>query len=190
MRKIKNFKVNLRVKEISRVIKKLIGAVEPSVELEKTIRQCCRFYVKFLVPSAIYETFSKETLPFAYEKGAPPKWVAKSVFFVTICDNLYDEYKKNKSVFGEHTCKIVSEIAIDALDQSKNFAQRLISNEASEENCEISRVVDIPSNLYSEFSKVVPIDKIGISIESEDIIPKYSTCGLFYWIPSNKKRKK
>jgi hypothetical protein len=190
MRKIKNFKVNLRVKEISRVVKKLINTVELSVEFEETIQRCCRFYVKFLTPSVVYETFSKEALPFAYEKDVPSKWVAESVFFVTIGDDLYDEYKKNKSVFGEHTGKIVSAIAVDALNQSKNFVQRLISNEAQDEDCVISRIVDIPNDLYAEFSKVVPIDKIGISIESGDIIPKYSTCGLFYWIPSKKKEKK
>jgi hypothetical protein len=188
MRKIKNFKINLRLKAISRVVKKLINTAELPEELEATIRRCCLFYAKFLVASVVYETFSKKALPFAYDKDIPPKWVAESVFFVTICDGLYDEYKKDENAFGQHTGKIVSAIAVDALDQSKNFAQRLISNEAQEENCEISRVVDVPSNLYAKFSQIVPTHKIDIIIESGDIVPKYLACGLFYWIPSNKKK--
>jgi hypothetical protein len=188
MRKIKNFKVNLRVKAILGVIRELINAPQTSAELEETIRQCCSFYVNFLVPSVVYETFSKKTLPLVYEKDVPSKWVAESVFFVTICDGLCDEYKKNENAFGEHTGKIVSAIAVDALEQSKNFVRRLIANQAQEENCEISRVVDIPSDLYAKVSKILPIDKIDLSIESGGIIPKYSACGLFYWIPSKKRK--
>jgi hypothetical protein len=190
MRKIKNFKINLRVKEILRVVKKLRNVADLSVELEETIRRCCRLYFKFLSPSVIYDVFSKDALPSTYEQDAPSKWIAESVFFVTIGNGLYEEYKKNEEAFGEHTSKIVSAIAVDALEQSKFFAQRLISNEAQDENCEISRIVDVPRDLYREFAKVIPIDKIGINIESEDVSPKYSTCGLFYWIPSRKKAKR
>ena len=135
MRKIKNFRVNLRLKEILRVIKKLMNTAELSIEFEKSVQRCCRFYSKFLVPSVVYETFSKETLPFVYEKDAPSKWIAESVFFVTIGSGLYEEYKRNEEIFGEYTEKIVSVISSDALEQSKNFIQRLVSSEAQEENC-------------------------------------------------------
>jgi hypothetical protein len=189
MRKIKNFKVNLRMKDISRVVRKLINAVGASVELEETIQRCSRFCVKFLSPSVVYDTFSKESLPFVYEKDIPPKWVAESVFFVTIGGALEEEYKKNESAFGEHTSKIVYAIAVDALEQSKNFVQRIISNEAQGENCEVTRAVDIGSEYYEEICKVIPVDKIGISMELGAIYPKYSSAGLFYWIPSKKKTK-
>ncbi|MDR1122883.1 MAG: hypothetical protein LBL02_02550 [Endomicrobium sp.] len=39
----------------------------------------------------------------------------------------------------------MSAIAIDALEKSKNFVQRAISNEVQDENCEITRVVDTVS---------------------------------------------
>jgi hypothetical protein len=189
MRKIKNFKVNLSLKEISCAVKRLVNNDDIMVEAKETIQQCSRFYVKFLSPAIIYETFSKETLPFAYEKTTPLKWFAESVFFVTIGNDLCEEYKKNEEAFGKYTGKVVSAISVDALRQSKNFVQRLISNEAKAENCEISKVSDIPRNLYSEFAKIIHIDKIGISVESGNFQPKYSFCGLFYWIPSRKKQK-
>jgi hypothetical protein len=190
MRKIKNFKVNLRLKDILRVVRKLINAVDVPVELEETIQRCSRFYVKFLSPSVVYDTFSKESLPFVYEKDIPPKWVAESIFFVTIGSALEEEYKKNKNAFGEHTNKIVSAIAVDALEQSKNFMQRIISNEAQDENCKITRAVNIESEYYEKICKVIPADKIGISAEVGIIYPKYSSAGLSYWIPSKKKIKK
>ncbi|MCA6079340.1 MAG: hypothetical protein LE169_00370 [Endomicrobium sp.] len=173
-----------------RVIKKLMNTAELSLELEKSVQRSCRFYSKFLVPSVVYETFSKETLPFIYEKDVPPKWIAESVFFVTIGSSLYEEYKRNEEIFGEYTGKIVSVISSDALEQSKKFIQRLVLNEAQEENCEISRVVDIPPCLYEAAAKFIPVSKIGINAESGELSPLYSTCGLFYWTSSKKRTKK
>ncbi|MCL2335739.1 MAG: hypothetical protein FWC57_06715, partial [Endomicrobia bacterium] len=88
MRKIKNFKVNLRVREIVRVIKKLTNSAELPVELEEAVQRGCHFYSKFPVPCVVYDTFSKDSLQFSYEKDAPAKWVAQSVFFLTIGDSL------------------------------------------------------------------------------------------------------
>jgi hypothetical protein len=191
MRKIKNFKVNLCLKEISYAVKRLVNNDDTTIsEVKETIQRCSRFYVRFLSPAVVYETFSKETLPFACEKTTPSKCFAESVFFVTIGNDLCEEYKKNEEAFGKHTGEIVSAISVDALRQSKNFVQRLILNEAKAENCEISKVLDIPRNLYGEFAKIIHINKIGISVESGNFQPKYSFCGLFYWIPSRKKAKK
>ncbi|MDR3195195.1 MAG: hypothetical protein LBT58_00120 [Endomicrobium sp.] len=190
MRKIKNFKISVRVKDISRVVGKLTNTVDTPVELEESVQRCCRFYVNFLSPSVVYDTFSKESLPFVYEKDVPAKWAAESFFFVTIGGAIEEEYKKDENAFGEHTGKIVSAIAVDALDQSKNFARRIISSEAQDENCEITRAVNIANEYYEEVSKVIPTDKIGVSAKAGVICPKYSSAGLFYWIPSKKKTKK
>jgi hypothetical protein len=190
MRKIKNFRINLRVKEILRIIKRFVNAVELSVELEEEVRQCCCFYSRFLVPSVVYETFSKEPFSFVCEKEVPSKWIAKSVFFVTIGGNICEKYEKDEGIFGEHTEKIISAIAVDALEQSKKFIQRLISNEAQGENCEISKSIDIPPHLYETAAGCIPTDKIAISAKDGKLNPRYSECGLFYWIPSKKKTKK
>ena len=88
MRKIKNFKINLRIKEISSVIKKLNNISIDSIELEEFIRCSCSTYSKFLYPSAIYYTFSKEVFPLFEENNILPKFVACSVFFVTIGNTL------------------------------------------------------------------------------------------------------
>lgn len=190
MKKIKNFKVNLRVREILRVIKKLTNNAELPVELEEAVQRGCHFYSKFLVPSVVYDTFGKGTTALVCDKDAPPKWVAQSVFFLTIGPELHQEYKKNEEGYGEHTGKIVSAIAVDALEQAKNFIQRLITNEASGENCDISRSVDLPADLYEEAYKILPADKIDIFIQDGGLVPQYSSCGFFYWIPSKKKTSK
>lgn len=190
MKKIRNFKVNLRVREIMRVIKKLTNAAELSVETEESVQRACHFYSKFIMPSVVYDTFSKDALTFVYEKDAPAKWIARSVFFITIGTALEEEYGKNEESFGEHCAAIVSAIAVDALEQSKNFTFRLVSGEACEENCDISRSIALPPDLYEEAAKIVPADKIDISVCNGGLIPQYSDCGMFYWIPTGRKKGK
>ena len=190
MRKIKNFKVNLRVREIVRVIKKLTNSADLAPELEEAVQRGCHFYSKFLVPAVVYDTFAKGSLPFLYEKDAPQKWVAQSIFFLTIGDKLSEEFKKNETAYGQHTPKIVSAIAVDALEQSKNFLQRLLSNEAEDENCELSRSSELPKDYFTQAAQILPIDKINLTLQGETLIPQYSTCGLFYWTASKKTNKR
>ncbi|MDR1784295.1 MAG: hypothetical protein LBQ99_00910 [Endomicrobium sp.] len=191
MRKIKNFRVNLHVKEVSHLVKRLANTAELLEEIEKSVRRYCCFYYEFISPSLIYETFSREFLSlFVYKEGVPSKWIAGSIFFVTLGDNLYKEYEKNEETFGEYTGKIIiSALAINALKQSRNFTQKLVLAEAREENCELSEDVGVYKNLYKIATKDIPIKKIGVSVESEELSPKYSSCGLFYWIPSKKRQK-
>ncbi|MDR1523494.1 MAG: hypothetical protein LBS29_06075 [Endomicrobium sp.] len=189
MRKIKNFKVNLRIKEISRVVKKLNNISEVSVEFEEVVKHGCQAYSKFLRPSAVYDTFSKDYSVLFKENTTLSKFVACSVFFVTVGDNLEEEYKLDANAFGEYTSTIVFAVAMDALEQSKNFIQRLISNEAKDESCEISSREEINKNMYGKFSKMLPVEKINVDIVSGEFRPKYSACGLFYWMPSKKKQK-
>jgi hypothetical protein len=189
MRKIKNFKINLRIKEILRVTKKLNNVFEVSFELEEIVKRSCHVYSKFLHPSVVYDTFSRESFSLLEENTALFKYVACSVFFITIGNNLEEEYKLNTTAFGEYTSIIVSAIAVDALEQGRNFVHKLIINEAKDESCEISRAEGFDNTVYSDLAKIIPIEKINVSIVSGELIPKYSACGLFYWIPSKRKQK-
>jgi len=190
MRKIKNFKINLRVRDISRVLKKVINIPEMSAELEETVGRACFHYAKFLNLSVVYETFAKGAAPFVYEKDAPSKWVAQTLFCVTIGDALTAEFEKNRKAYGEHAEQIVSAAAVDALEQGKNFIQRIIAGEAEDESCELTRSVDLPQDLYEAASANLDISKISVSFEGNELKPRYTAFGIFYWLPSKKKSRK
>jgi hypothetical protein len=106
----------------------------------------------------------------------PLKWIAESVFFVTIGGDLYEKYKKNERTFGEHIGKIISAVGVDALEQSKNFVQRLISNEAQGENCKISKSIDILASFIRNSWQDRYISAEGGKL---DLGSRYSECGLF-----------
>jgi len=189
MRKIKNFKINLSDKEIVRVIKKLKNTPELPEETHRSISQACRFYLDFIHPCIIYETFPKESLIFEDEKDLPPKLVAKTVFFATIGSCLDEEYAKNKRLYAEDTETIVSVIAVESLEQAKRFALRLISQEAEKENCSLLHSIEIAPQNYEKLNNLIDISKIGLTSGEGKLNPPYSLCEMSYWIASKKKTK-
>lgn len=191
MRKIKNFKINIRPREISRILRKLLNVPDLSIDIEESVQRACFFYGKCIKPAVVYETFSKESMICSFDIDTPNKWIAVSPYVLTIGNSLQEEFDNKQDIVGEYTTQIVAAISADTLEQSKNFVQKLITSEASDENCELSRHVDLPNNLYQDICKVLPIEKINV-ILSEDgkFEPAYSTAGLFYWIPLKKRSKK
>lgn len=191
MRKIKNFKINIRPREISRILRKLLNISELGIDIEESVQRACFFYGKCIKPAVVYDTFSKETMIFPFISETPDKWIAVSPYILTIGNSLKEEFDNKKDIFGEYTTQIVSAISADTLEQSKNFVQKLIASEAFEENCELSRHVEVPDNFYNEISKVLPIEKINVALSEEGRFePVYSAVGLFYWIPLKKRSKK
>ena len=190
MRKIKNFKINIRPKEISRILKKFSDLKELSIEVEEAVQRACYFYGHTIKPAVVYDTFSKESTElnsnfFDFQE----KWIAVSPFVLTIGNDLKDEFDKNINIFGEWTTKIVSAISADTLEQSKSFIQRLISQEAKEEQCELSRALEITENLDT-IQNLLPLEKINVSVsEQNKFIPSYTIAGLYYWLPVKKRRK-
>ena len=191
MRKIKNFKISIRTREISRIIRKLLNMEELTIEIEEAIQKSCFVCEKIIKPAVVYDTFSKEAMTFSLEIEPPEKWIAVSPYILTICNVLQEEYNKNKSLFGEYGVQIVSAISADALEQSRNFVQKLLASEASDENCELSRNIDLPKQYNSEIIEYLPVDKINLSLTDDgNFIPESSMAGLYYWIPLKKRGRK
>ena len=191
MRKIKNFKISIRTREISRIIRKLLNMEELTIEIEEAVQKSCFVCEKIIKPAVVYDTFSKEAMTFSLEIEPPEKWIAVSPYILTIGNVLQEEYNKNKSLFGEYGVQIVSAISADALEQSRNFVQKLLASEASDENCELSRNIDLPKQYNSEIIEYLPVDKINLSLTDDgNFIPESSMAGLYYWIPLKKRGRK
>ena len=192
MRKIKNFKINIRPREISRIVRKLINVSELSIDIEESVQRACYFYGKTINPAVVYETFAKDTTTFVFDNPEiPNKWVAASYYILTIGNTLKEEFEKKQDVFGQYTTQIVSAISADTLEQSKSFVQKLVISEASDEQCELSRGIELPADKYNDICKILPIEKINVAIsEDGQFEPEYTVTGVFYWIPVKRKSKK
>ncbi len=192
MKKIKNFKITIRPREISRIMRKLLNVTELDIETEESVQRACYFYGKTINPAVVYETFPKDSTGFVFDNPEiPSKWVALNYYILTIGNSLKEEFEKNKDIFGRYTTQIVSAISADTLEQSKSFVQKLISSEASDEQCELSRGIELPHDKYAEICKILPVEKINVSVlEDGKISPEYTVAGVFYWIPVKKRNKK
>ncbi len=191
MRKIKNFKINIRTREISRIIRKLLNVEDLPIEVEEAVQKSCFVCEKIIKPAVVYDTFSKEAMTFSIEVEAPEKWIAVSPYIVTIGNVLQEEYNKNKELFGEYGVQIMSAISSDALDQSRNFVQKLLASEAGDENCELSRSIELPKQYNQEIITYLPVEKINLSLnEDGNFVPANSMEGLYYWIPLKKRGRK
>ncbi len=191
MRKIKNFKISIRTREISRIIRKLLNTEDLPIEVEEAVQKSCFVCEKVIKPAVVYDTFSKEAMIFPVEFQAPKKWIAVSPYILTIGNVLEEEYNKNKELFGEYGIQIVSAISADALDQARNFVQKLLAAEAIDENCELSRSIELPKQYNQEIINFLPADKINLSLDDDgNFVPKNSMSGLYYWIPLKKRGRK
>ena len=79
---------------------------------------------------------------------------------------------------------------MEALEQSNNFVCRLITEEAKDESCELSRYQRINSpSAWEQFTALVPGEKIGMTvINGEQFSPLYSSGAVIYWVPLKKSR--
>ena len=192
MRKIKNFKISIRTREVSRIVKKLLNVEDLDIEVEEAIQKSCFICEKIIKPAVVYDTFSKESMFFNVDIEKTEKWIAVSPYILTIGNVLQEQYEKNKSLFGNYAVQIISAISTDALEQSKSFVQKIINSEMTkEDNCELSRSIEIPQQYNQEIIKYLPIEKINISLSEENkFIPINTSAGLYYWIPLKKRNRK
>ena len=191
MKKIKNFKINIRPREISRILKKFLDVKELDIEAEEAVQRACYFYGHTIKPAVVYDTFSKESSDFNFDfSDFKEKWIAVSPFVLTIGSGLKDEFEKQIDIFGHLTTKIVSAISADTLEQSKNFVQRLIAEEAKQEQCELSRAVELSEDNSAKIASLLPLEKINVSIDEQNkFSPSYTVAGFYYWLPVKKRRK-
>jgi len=192
MKKIKKFKINFRQREVVRLLKNTTQITEITSQLEEAILQESQRLSKVVMPAAIYETLQKEHLPQELIVSPPDNWVAASLYLITI-SNIVEEEIKEAQRRGENILgQVLHALSLEALEQSTNFVQRLINEEAKSDSCELSdrqRITAVP--VWRKLFEILPGDKIGVQcLENGVLQPLYSSAGIVYWIPVKKKNAK
>ena len=191
MKKIKQFKINLRSREITRFLKKTTSISEINPDIEEKVEAESRRLKRLISPAAIYETVPKDKFPAELKVNEPNNWVAATAYVVTVGEAIEKELKEKRSRENGEAEAIAHTIALESVEQSVNFIERLIREEAQGDNCEISKEQPLDSKeLVAKLFGIVPGDKIGASLdENGSLRPQYSTGGIIYWMPVNKSRK-
>jgi negative regulator of sigma E activity len=192
MKKIKHYKINLRVREILRILKNTTQVSDITPKLEEAVKRESVRLQKIVAPAAMYETQTKEHFPPELVSTPPGNWIAASVYLVTIGNDVEQEIKDARDRGETILSQILHAIALEALDQSANFIRRLINEEARDEECELSKNTTINSaEEWRKFCEAVPGDKIGVSFSgTSEFQPMYTSCGMIFWMPMKKRSAK
>jgi hypothetical protein len=185
MTKIKNFRVNLRPREIARWLKKERG-VETTPELELTIAEAIKEARKWVTPAAVYTTLTRKTAEKTTTIAMPPEAVALSVAVVSIGTGLEAERKNAQP--GSPRDMLLSAIEQEALAQSLQFTVRLIGEQAEEEDCEMSSPVSVQeAPVASSLATLLGVARIGIQFDpSAPEPPPYVRVSYWFWTPAGK----
>ncbi|HBU68828.1 MAG TPA: hypothetical protein DEE98_00415 [Elusimicrobia bacterium] len=200
MKKIKNFKINLRQREILRLLKATSKVSEITPQLEDAVKQEVERLQKEIKPSAVYETVTGESMVSGLSGEIPKESVAATLYIVTINTSIGLDIR-SASERGENIlANVLHCLAIEALEQTINFVQRLVADEAKSEACEISARKNIDSKpVLEKIFKLLPGEKVGVSIaQQNDLLPSdkgalsplYSSCGVMPWVPVKKQSSK
>lgn len=186
MKKIKRFKINIRTREVLRLLKNTTKIV-PDARIEDLVRQESVRVQKCISPAALYETHPADKIPQELIINPPSNWVAASLFIITIGAAMETEIAEAPD---EEKGAVLHAIALEGLEQSCNFVHRLIIEEGKDESCEVTR--DMPLTALAAEEKVfslMPPDKIGVRLTGENMFePRYSLCALSYWSPVKKRK--
>lgn len=185
MTKIKNFRVQLRAREIARLLKKEHG-IEITPDLEIALEQLTKDAKAWVTPGAVYTTLTRPIAEKATTLPLPDAAVAVSVIAVSIGTALPREIEAHASKPDRQ--KQLAALLTEALSQSVQFVTRLVADQAKEEECELTPAdpVQDPS-LASAIAALLGVHRIGISLESpEATLPSFSRVTCSYWMPKAK----
>ncbi len=190
MKKIKKFKINVRVREVMRLFKATAENPEITPQLEEAIEKQTASVSKLLAPAAVYETFFKEKFPHELIVSPPDNWVAASLYLVTVGGEI-ERVKNEAAARGENfVSQIIHAIGLESLEQSANFVCKLIDGEAQEEGCDLSDRKRVnTADFYRTLFVSLPGDKIDVKLlDNNTLSPLYSSGGVIYWLPLKKKK--
>jgi hypothetical protein len=190
VKKIKKFKINIRLRDTMRLLKTAARIPEITPEIEDEIHRQSRRMSSIISPAALYDTLPREKFPAELVIEPPENWVAASVYLATIGEAAQNEIMNVQNSGAELTGQVLHSIALESLDQGGNFVRRLIEDEAKGESCELSRQKILSGEAaWQKLLELLPGDKIGVSfIGGDRFSPLYSTGGVIFWSPLKKRR--
>lgn len=184
MTKIKNFRVTLRPREMARLLKKEQG-VETTPDLEITLEQLVKDSKQWITPAAVYTTLTRQVAEKATSLPLPQDAIAVSVVAVSVGPALPEEITRTTDPARQQQ---LSALLHESLSQSVHFVTRLVTDQAKEEECDMSTPTPVEDPaLAGAIAALLGIHRIGIQLDLPDSpLPNFSRVACSYWIPKGK----
>ena len=185
MTKIRNFRVNLRPREIARWLKKERG-IETSPDLELSIQEAIKQCKVWVAPAAVYTTLTRQTAEKTTTVPLQDGAVALSLVAVSVGPGLKTELAKTGAEAAREA--LLAALQQEALSQSLQFVVRLIGEQAEEENCEMTSPVSVQdASVASSLVTLLGVARIGVQLDSStQEPPPYVRVAYWFWTPAAK----
>jgi hypothetical protein len=185
MTKIKNFRIQLRTRDMARWLKKERG-LETTPELEVSVEQAGKEAKRWIEPAAVYTTLTRQIAEKTTTISFPDKAIAISIVAVSIGPALEAERKSAEA--GSSTETLLAAVQQEALAQALQFAIRLVQDQAKEEDCEMSAPVFSPDLFTSStLPTLLGVQRIGIAFDaSTQELPSHARVAWLFWTPVGK----
>ena len=184
MRKIKNFKLSWRVKEVARRAKKAgVKPAEAGLETEEALAAFLEAFTPALSPAVLFDSFAAKTEGAAL---APLPGLACSLGLATLGPAFAAALEAEPDPVRARLAAIAAQTA---LDQALQFAGGLIAEEAAGEKCELSPLQPLhdPAALSTLLDRIDG-GKIGVSFRDGRLTPACSAAFSVSWIARPRSR--
>ncbi len=184
MTKIKNFRINLRTREVARWLKNRQG-VSVTPELEASIDQGIRESKALLETAALYTTLNRQTAAKTLPIELPRSVTAVSIIAATVGPKLEEARAAAEAQQNSAEAWLHAALQEEALNQTVHFAVRLIQEQAKEEECEMSSPVPAQdASLLLPLAALLGIQRIAIPFDvNSPSLPSYSRLVWTLWTP-------
>jgi hypothetical protein len=182
--KIKNFRINLRAREIARLLKSQ-AKLQMTPALEASIEHAIHANKRLIQPSAVYTTLTRSTAEKATALPLADPAVAVSVIAVTIGSGLEEELTGAADRQDALQGSLLSALRDEGLQQSIQFIMKLIEDQAKEEDCEMSAPREVAEGvLVGSLGSLLGTQRIGINLDNETpSLPPYARLVWTVWSP-------
>ena len=182
LKKIKKFKINLRPSFVARALKKKLMLDSIDSSFEKIVEEEIARLNPSIVPSAVYNTFTKRESPQPLSvlwEQASNKAISISLVAASAGEKLESIVQQGQDSFK---VALTDASAWESVEQSNNFVYRLLGEEANLEGCECSPLFPVPESQISTVMVLLESEKVGIRLNSSSqLTPLYSKISYCFW---------
>lgn len=196
VKKIRKFRLHPRPSAVLRNLKSLLDDAQLTPELEKGVESEILAASRRLDTAALFETMTPVQSPAWMGPlwGPPPDKnppVAHTLFVTTIGTGMEMERTDALSRGEELRSKILTAIGEELADQAANFVERLVSEEAHQDSCELEerRLFSAPQEVKDALERL-EAGRLSIGFDgSGQLSPRFTRAGVIPWGPPAKKKK-
>jgi hypothetical protein len=193
--KIKKFRIRPRLSSVARILKSILSVKQLSEDVESAIPAEVEAFLPKMMPTAFYQTWPRDEIPSSLQDALKEiggrKVVALSALVATIGDEPEDVLSGLLMNGERQRSQILTAVCEESADLCLQFLLRLLTEEAVDDDCEVSDPIVVDSGaLLAESLALVEAEQEGVSIDTAfHLSPRFTRVALVVWFPAARKKR-